>query len=449
MIARSSLLALPVALLLAGCIQNSDTDIQKVDTCEAPTVPPLVDQTVEFGSIVTVPAEAEPCAETDELTFTWSMDSAPLDSVQDTTSLNTTDPKNPNWEPDAVGTYVLGLSVSDATGRTAAPVYAVITVSSGDEKPVADCGDNVVGEVGDRIYVDGSKSEDPEGEEIVFDWSLASAPDCSGLDQDDVFDGDKAVASAVPDCAGVFVMSLVVGDGLNWSEPDYCTITVSSDNETPIADAGDSETLSPCTAPDFHLDGYGSYDPDGDELTYAWSLLSAPSGSAGYFSSDANRADPYFRWDIPGEYLFQLQVCDAESCSAPDIVTYNFVDAEENNAPTANAGDDQTIDVETDCETSAYVFTCEDCEPESVTLDGSASIDSQDGDELDFFWSEATGELSIAAATSPVTTVTTPGFASTYNTLLTKTWTVGLTVNDCSESDTDWVTVTYNCTGTY
>jgi hypothetical protein len=344
---------------------------------------------------------------------------------------------------------VVSLSVSDLQGRTAAPVYAVITVSSGNEKPIADCGANMVGEENARIDLDGSASEDPEGEEIEFDWSLASAPDCSALDQDDVFNGDQSTASVVPDCAGVFVMSLVVGDGLNWSEPDYCTVTVNSDNEIPIADAGDSASLSPCTPPDFHLDGYGSYDPDGDSLTYSWSLLSAPSGSGGYFSSNTDRPDPYFRWDIPGEYLFQLQVCDAASCSAPDVVTYTFVDAEENNAPTANAGDDQTIDVETDCETSAYVFTCEDCDAQSVTLDGSASIDSQDGDELDFFWSESTGELAIAAPTSPVTAVTTPSFASTYNTVTTRTWTVNLNVNDCSESDVDSVTVTYNCTGTY
>ncbi len=448
MTARSSLLSLSLLTLLSACVVEAP-DLNKVDECAGPKVPALVDQSVSLGSIVTVPAAAEPCAETDELTYTWTLDSVPLESTQGTASLNATDPMNANWEPDAIGTYVVGLSVSDLQGRTAEPVYAVITVSSGNEKPIADCGANMVGEENERIDLDGSASEDPEGEEIEFDWSLASAPDCSALDQDDVFNGDQATASVVPDCAGVFVMSLVVGDGLNWSEPDYCTVTVNSDNETPIADAGDSASLSPCTAPDFHLDGYGSYDPDGDSLTYSWSLISAPSGSAGYFSSNTDRPDPYFRWDIPGEYLFQLQVCDASSCSAPDVVTYTFVDAEENNAPTANAGDDQTIDVETDCETSAYVFTCEDCEAQSVTLDGSASIDSQDGDELDFFWAESTGELAIAAPTSPVTAVTTPAFASTYNTVTTRTWTVNLNVNDCSESDVDSVTVTYNCTGTY
>ena len=448
MTARSSLLSLSLLTLLSACVVEAP-DLNKVDECAGPKVPALVDQSVSLGSIVTIPATAEPCAETDELTYTWTMDSVPLDSTQGTASLNASDPMNPNWEPDAVGTYVVSLSVFDLQGRTAAPVYAVITVSSGNEKPIADCGANMVGEENARIDLDGSASEDPEGEEIEFDWSLASAPDCSALDQDDVFNGDQSTASVVPDCAGVFVMSLVVGDGLNWSEPDYCTVTVNSDNEIPIADAGDSASLSPCTPPDFHLDGYGSYDPDGDSLTYSWSLLSAPSGSGGYFSSNTDRPDPYFRWDIPGEYLFQLQVCDAASCSAPDVVTYTFVDAEENNAPTANAGDDQTIDVETDCETSAYVFTCEDCDAQSVTLDGSASIDSQDGDELDFFWSESTGELAIAAPTSPVTAVTTPSFASTYNTVTTRTWTVNLNVNDCSESDVDSVTVTYNCTGTY
>jgi hypothetical protein len=449
MLARTSSLVPFLLVGIVGCPQSQDTGLNKVDTCAGPELAALVDQSVDLGETVTIPADATPCKPEDELTYSWTLDSAPLDSVQDTSSLNVTDPKNPNWKPDVIGTYVVGLTVSDGAGRSAAPVYAVITVSSGNEKPVADCGGNRTGTQDDRVDLDGSGSDDPEGEALEYDWSLASAPDCSGLDQDDIFNGDQSMASIVPDCAGVFLVSLVVGDGLNWSEPDYCTVTVDSDNGIPVADAGDSETLSPCTAPDFHLDGWGSYDPDGDTLTYAWTLLSAPSGSAGYFSSDPNQPDPYFRWDIPGDYLFQLQVCDPEQCSAPDIVTYSFVDASENNPPTANAGDDQTIDVETDCETSAYVFTCEDCEPESVTLDGSASIDSVDGDELDFFWTESTGEITIAAPTSPVTAVTTPGFPSTYNTVTTKSWTVGLTVSDCSESDTDWVTVTYNCTGTY
>lgn len=443
-----------LALAVVGCIETAPTDTSTgAGDCTVPTISELVDQTVNKGKMVTIPVQGTPCVEGAELTITWSLDSKPLDSEQDSTSIDaSSDPSNPTFTPDAVGTYVWSAYASDADGNNSEVVIVVITVNSGNDIPVADCGLNQTAEENDRVDLDGSASKDPEGAELTYDWSVSSSPDCSSLESGDVFNGDQVVASVVPDCAGTFVISLVVDDGENYSEPAYCSVTVASDNASPIADAGTSETLSPCTAPDFHLDGWGSYDPDGDAITYAWSLLSAPAGSdpkEGKWANDPNQAAPYFHWDVPGEYIFQLQVCDAVGCSAPDIVTLTFVDPSENNPPTANAGDDQTITSEPDCSTASYVWTCEECPADSVTVDGSASIDSQDGDELDFYWTETSGELTIAAPASPTTEVSTPSFASTYGTAITKTWDVKLTVNDCSESDDDTVTITYTCTGSY
>ncbi len=444
-------LILPAALLLVGCPQTPDkeTGDTAANACTAPTVDPIEEQTIEYKDDATVSAKVTPCADSDTLTYAWVMDSTPLDSDQDTSILSGGDSADVSWKPDSVGTYVLTLVVTDQDGGVSQIVYAVVNVVSGNEPPIADCGDNKTAVAGDRVDLDGSASSDPEGAEITYDWSVASSPDCSEVEHDDVFNGDKAVASLVPDCAGTYVLSLVVSDSENFSEADYCSVTVASDNQAPIADAGDSSTLSPCTPPDFHLDGWGSYDPDGDAVTYQWTLLSAPSGSAGYFSSDDTAADPYFHWDIPGEYTFELQVCDEQQCSAPDVVTYTFVDESENSPPTANAGDDQTVTQEPDCETASYVWTCEDCPADSVTIDGTASIDETDGDELDFYWTESTGEVTVAAPMSPTTEVSLPSFAATYNTAISKSWTVNLAVSDCSESDSDSVTITYTCTGSY
>lgn len=441
-------IALLVFAGLPSCVQE-DPNADKSDSgtaCEAPSVVAGADVSITLGALAAVSATGTACD--GEPTYTWAVESAPVDSGIDTTDLDTSDPTAVSFAPDVVGTYVLSVAVTDATGVTSTPDYVVVTVTSGNAPPTADCGDNLTAEVDQRVDLDGSGSVDPEGAEVEYGWSVSSVPTCSSLGSTDLFNASTSMASVVPDCAGVFVVGLAVSDGENWSSVDYCSITVAEDNAAPVADAGDSSTLSPCTETSFELDGFGSYDPEGLDLAFAWSLLSAPTGSSGYFES-TDIANPVFHWDEVGTYTFQLQVYDGEQWSAPDIVSYTFTDERDNNRPIANAGEDQSINVSTECTTASYVFSCDDCPSEDVELDGSASDDPTDGDEIDFMWDDATGELTIGSRYSPVTQVLTPSFASSYNTTTTRTWEVVLTVSDCADSDTDSAVITYNCTGEY
>jgi hypothetical protein len=416
--------------------------------CDGPEVVGSADVSLTLGEQAAPSATGLVCLTGEEPIYTWSVESVPVDSSIDTGDLDLTLPSAPTFMPDVVGVYVLSVVVSDSAGSTSSPDYIVITVTSGNAAPIADCGSNHTASVDERVDLDGSASTDPEGAALEYAWTLSSAPDCSALDSDGVFNAASVAPSVVPDCAGVFVVALAVSDGENWSAADYCSITVSTGDEVPIADAGDSSSLSPCTEHNFELDGYGSYDPDGGTLTYQWSVITAPTGSTGSFD-DATLPNPVFRWDLVGAYTFELQVSDGVNISPPDIVTYTFADESENNRPVANAGEDQTITVSTECTTASYVFTCDDCPAEDVDLDGSASDDPVDGDDLDFIWSEPTGELTIGSQYSPVTTVYTPSFPSTYNVAQTKTWELTLSVSDCADTDTDTVMVTYTCTGEY
>lgn len=439
---------------LASCRPDNKIGDSGADECEGPSLStPPDDQSVVFGSPVTLTVAGEVCADDESPEYHWTIESVPVDSTVTTDSLDVSDPTNVRFMPDVVGTYVLSIYVSDTAGALSAVDFVTVTVSTTDSAPIANCGGNLTGEENERVDLDGSGSSDPEGAALTYQWTLSSTPDCSNLESgtDNIFNGTSVSPSVVPDCAGVFVVALAVNDGAQWSDPAFCSITVDSGNESPTADAGDSTTLSPCTERNFELDGYGSWDPEGVELGYLWTLLEAPSGSSCDDSclSDTTVANPVVRWDVTGAWTFQLQVFDGEAWSAPDVVTYTFQDEDENYPPVANAGDDATVDTETECETASYVFTCDDCDAEEVDLDGSASDDPRDGDELDFTWSDASGELTIESAHSAVTTASTPPFASTYGSATTRVWEVELTVSDCADSDTDSMTITYTCEGTY
>ena len=438
---------------LVGCPVKDQTlnPGETAAACTSPTASAGVDQTGAPGVVVTLDGSGSVVCDGSTPSYVWTLETVPTDSQVDAGSLNLTDPSKPTFTPDAVGAYVFSLTVADATGATSQQDLVVVNISSSSSKPTANCGGNLTAEVDQRVDLDGAASTDPEGMPLSYSWTLSAIPDCSTLSNGDVYNGTSSLAAFVPDCAAVFVVSLAVSDGEVWSDPAYCAITVGSGNQAPIADAGSSTALSPCTEHHFELNGYGSYDPEGAALTYEWSLVSGPSGSTATDASfnDRTLPAPTFEWDIAGEYTFELQVNDGTQDSPPDVVVLTFQDVDGNALPIANAGEDETISREPECETASYVFTCEDCPADDVTLDGTASDDPVDGDELQFRWSDPSGELTLDSPNSATTRVVTPSFPSERNVTETRSWTVDLEVSDCADSASDSVTITYTCTGTY
>src|SRR4030095_784098 len=66
-------------------------------------------------------------------------------------------------------------------------------------------------------------------------------------------------------------------------------------------------------------DGSGSSDPDGDALTFAWTLTSAPTGS-GATLMNINGASATLTPDLPGTYVVSLVVSDSLASSVADTV---------------------------------------------------------------------------------------------------------------------------------
>ena len=113
------------------------------------------------------------------------------------------------------------------------------------------------------------------------------------------------------------------------------TITVQLEDNVPptaapSADAGTDMSVD--TGTTIQLDGTGSFDPEGDPLTYTWTVESRPFFSRAELS-DRTAASPTITVDEAGSYEISLIVSDGESSSLPSSI---FIEANEAVHPLSN-----------------------------------------------------------------------------------------------------------------
>jgi hypothetical protein len=309
-----------------GKVESSP--VQVIVTSSLENTPPTAragdDQTVKLSTTaITVYLDGTNSTdpENDKLTYKWAWMSYPS-SLTAAPTLSATSPK-PSFQPTAAGSYVLTLTVNDGKKDSEPdPVTITVNAATTNTAPVAVVGPDQYVPVSstNKITLSGSGSYDNDAGEtatLTYKWYL-SRPAADTTSTPSPFSTSANPTFYAP-TAGVYVASLVVTDANGKdSTVSQTRITASTANSPPVANAGVVRTVSGATL--VTLDGSGSTDADGDTITYAWTIQSAPDNNTVTVLTDATTVAPSFTPNVPGVYVIKLIVNDGKVNSAAHTV---------------------------------------------------------------------------------------------------------------------------------
>ncbi len=333
-------------------------------------------------------------------TYSWARVSGPnVPTIVSASSANT------NVTGLIAGTYVFRLTVTDDDGATNSDDVQ-ITVTSSNQAPVANAGPNKTVTVA-GTSLSGSGTDDVGISSYL--WSQQSGPNAAVI-------GTPTSASTTIGnlVVGTYVFRLTVTDAGGLTGFDDMTLTVTSGNTAPIANAGANitVTLPVINFQDILLDGSLSSDPGGAVATYLWTQVGGPATVT--IAAPTNVATYINNVTVAGIYTIRLTVTDNQGLTHTDDVQIT-VNPAPSPLPVANAGPNQVI-------TSPTNF---------VALSGSAST----GIILQYNWQQISGPAP--------STIAFPNAVNTNVTnLVVGVYVFRLTVTNSSGSSTDDVTIT-------
>ncbi len=197
--------------------------------------------------------------------------------------------------------------------------------------------------------------------------------------------------------AGTYVFRLTVTDNKGATGSATVSITVNDEiNQAPVANAGTNQTIT-LPVNSVTLSGNGT-DTDGSIAGYSWAKLSG--GAATIVSPSA--AQTSVTGLVEGTYAFRLTVTDNKGATGSATV-YVTVNTAANKAPTASAGNNQTITLPSN----------------SITLNGSGA--DSDGTIASYSWAKISGGAATISAPSAASTTVTGLVAGSYVFRLTVT----------------------------
>lgn len=223
-------------------------------------------------------------------------------------------------------------------------------------------------QAGVSIQFDASASYDPDGQALSYAWDFGDGNTGSGPTPSYTFSA-----------GGVYTVTLTLTDSSGGTDTAIASVTVEqgAQNQPPTANIGGPYSGSE-DAP-ITFDASGSWDPDGDALTYAWDFGDGSTGSG---------VNPSHTYAYGGTFTVSLTVSDGNG--GEDSLSTTATIQEVNDQPVPMMNDPYAAGV-----------------GEAIFFDASSSYDpdnqdaSPDNDQLlTYHWDFGDGNTSTAATTS-------------------------------------------------
>jgi len=259
---------------------NRDTDTLVITVNEAPKPVITGGGSVCAGDKVLLSGKGSSDPDGKIVNYTWNFgDGSPEKSGMDV-----------NHTYGFPGRYTVTLNVDDGSSvnnsRSQTSTFVIV-----NEPPVAEAGSYRIVSPGEKVMFDGSTAKDRDGAIDSYQWDFGDGSHAKGMRASHSFEAP-----------GKYTVRLVVTDNSGTkcdSAEDVATIRV---NAPPVAVIeGDLETVFGKARIPVFFDATGSYDPDGDPLSFYWDFGDGISAKGPKVSHS---------FDKPGLYTVKLRVDD-------------------------------------------------------------------------------------------------------------------------------------------
>ncbi len=253
------------------------------------------------------------------------------------------------------GTYKVKLTVTDNTPVSSNKDSDELTVII-NAPPIADAGADRIIAVNEVTTFDASKSVDPDGSIVAFEWDFGDGNKSQGVE---IKHSYKA--------PGIYTVKLIVKDNTSHPNAYSADFVIVKVNAPPVVKAGSDVIAAPGDKVIFNA--AGSYDIDGKIEKYFWTFT---DGTETYNTPQVVKV-----FTKPGIYFGSLTASD--NSGAINNSNSDKIEIRINSSPVANPGKD--------------VFTCN----YTVIFDASQSSDP-DGDALKYKWDFGDGKILVSGA---------------------------------------------------